>query len=100
VSRPVSTIVQNPGLSVDTIKEYLIYLEMAFLVKPLKSGPRPGPKKCIRRKSFISGTMVIKTLLTGYGDEGSRAENAVFLELQRKNIACGIMRKATGKLIL
>jgi predicted AAA+ superfamily ATPase len=88
------------GLSVDTIKEYLIYLEMAFLVKPLEKWTTSWSEKVYSQKKLYLWDNGIKTLLTGYGDEGSRAENAVFLELQRKNIACGYYAESDRKLIL
>jgi len=78
-----------PGLSVDTIKEYLGYLGMAFLVKPLEKWTTSWSEKVYSQKKFYLWDNGAKTLLTGHGDEGSRAENAVFLELQRNNLSCG-----------
>jgi len=77
------------GLSVDTVKEYLNYLELAFLVMPMEKWTTSYSEKVYaQRKVYLCDTG-IKTLLTGAGDEGGKAENAVFMELQRKKISCG-----------
>ena len=77
------------GLSVDTVKEYVGYLEMAFLVKPLEKWTTSYSERVYSQKKIYLWDNGVKTLLTGCGDEGNRAENAVFLELQRNNISCG-----------
>jgi predicted AAA+ superfamily ATPase len=77
------------GLSVDTVKEYIGYLEMAFLVKPLEKWTTSYSERVYSQKKIYLWDNGVKTLLTGGGDEGNRAENAVFLELQRNNIPCG-----------
>ena len=77
------------GLSVDTVKEYIGYLEMAFLVKPVEKWSTSYAEKVYSQKKIYLWDNGIKTLLTGSGDDGTRAENAVFMELQRKNISCG-----------
>ena len=77
------------GISVDTIKEYIGYLEMAFLVKPVEKWTTSYSERVYSQKKIYLWDNGIRTLLTGYGDEGSRAENAVFMELQRNNISCG-----------
>ncbi len=77
------------GLSVDTVKEYIRYLEMAFLVKPLEKWTTSWSEKVYAQKKIYLWDNGVKTLLTGSGDTGSRAENAVFMELLRNNMACG-----------
>lgn len=77
------------GLSVDTVKEYISYLEMAFLVKPLEKWTTSCSERIYSQKKIYLWDNGVKTLLTGPGDEGSRAENAVFMELQRNGISCG-----------
>ena len=77
------------GLSVDTVKEYIGYLEMAFLVKPVEKWSTSYAEKVYSQKKIYLWDNGIKTLLTGSGDDGTRAENAVFMELQRNNISCG-----------
>jgi len=77
------------GLSVDTVKEYISYLKSAFLVMPMEKWTTSYTEKVYaQRKVYLCDTG-IKTLLTGAGDEGGKAENAVFMELQRKKISCG-----------
>ncbi len=77
------------GLSVDTVKEYIGYLEMAFLVKPVEKWTTSYSERVYSQKKIYLWDNGVKTLLTGCGDDGSRAENAVFMELQRNSISCG-----------
>ena len=77
------------GVSVDTVKEYVGYLETAFLVKTVEKWTSSYSEKVYAPKKIYLWDNGFKTLLTGSGDEGSRAENAVFMELQRNNIPCG-----------
>jgi len=77
------------GLSVDTVKEYLGYLESAFLVMPMEKWTTSYSQKVYAQKKVYLWDTGIKTLLTGTADEGSKAENAVFMELKRKKISCG-----------
>lgn len=77
------------GLSVDTVKEYIRYLEMAFLVKPLEKWTTSWSEKVYAQKKIYLWDNGIKTLLAGSGDTGSRAENAVYMELLRNNMTCG-----------
>ncbi|SPD74299.1 conserved hypothetical protein [uncultured Desulfobacterium sp.] len=77
------------GLSLDTVKEYISYLEAAFLVRPLEKWATSYSEKIYSQRKFYFQDMGVKTLLTGSGDEGNKAENAVFMELKRNNIACG-----------
>jgi predicted AAA+ superfamily ATPase len=77
------------GLSLDTAKEYIRCLETAFLVMPVEKWTTSYSEKVYAQKKIYLWDTGIKTLLTGPGDEGSKAENAVFMELQRKRISCG-----------
>jgi len=77
------------GLSVDTVKEYINYLESAFLVRPVEKWTTSYSEKVYAQKKVYLWDTGIKTLLTGPSDEGNKAENAVFMELQRKRIPCG-----------
>ncbi len=77
------------GLSVDTVKEYVGYLETAFLVKTVEKWTTSYAEKIYAPKKIYLWDNGLKTLLTGSGDEGSKAENAVFMELQRNSIPCG-----------
>lgn len=77
------------GLSVDTVKEYVGYLEMAFLVKSVEKWSTSYSERVYSQKKIYLWDNGVKTLLTGLGDEGSKAENAVFMELQRNGTSCG-----------
>ena len=77
------------GLSLDTVKEYIGYLETAFLIMPLEKWTTSYSEKVYTQKKFYFWDMGVKTLLTGPGDQGNKAENAVYTELKRNNIACG-----------
>jgi len=77
------------GLSLDTVKEYTHYLESAFLVMPVEKWTTSYSEKVYAQKKVYLWDTGIKTLLTGPADEGSKAENAVFMELQRKRVSCG-----------
>jgi len=77
------------GLSVDTVKEYVGYLQSAFLVKSMEKWTPSYSEKVYAQKKIYLLDSGIKTLLTGPGDEGAKAEGAVFLELIRNGIPCG-----------
>jgi predicted AAA+ superfamily ATPase len=62
---------------------------MAFLVKPVEKWTTSYSERVYSQKKIYLWDNGVKTLLTGDGDEGSRAENAVFMELQRNNLFCG-----------
>ena len=77
------------GVSVDTVKDYLGFLELAFLVKPLEKWTTSWTEKVYAQKKIYLWDNGVKTLLTGPGDIGSRAENTVFMELLRHSIPTG-----------
>ncbi len=77
------------GLSVDTVKEYISYLESAFLVALMEKWTTSYTERIYASKKVYLWDTGIKTLLTGIGDMGYKAENAIFMELKKKRIACG-----------
>jgi predicted AAA+ superfamily ATPase len=77
------------GLSVDTVKEYVSYLEAAFLVKSVEKWTTSHTEKIYAQKKIYLWDTGIKTILTGAADLGARAENAVLMELSRKKMALG-----------
>lgn len=77
------------GLSVDTVKEYITYLESAFLVRRMEKWTTSYSEKVYAQRKIYLQDTGIKTLLTGVADMGQKAENAVFGELKRKEISCG-----------
>jgi len=71
-------------VSLDTIKEYLGYFESAYLTASAsKWSPSVTDRIYSTRKFYLLDTG-FKTLLTGKGDKGSKAENAVFLHIMRQ----------------
>ena len=77
------------GLSVDTVKEYVNYLEAAFLVKSVEKWTTSHTEKIYAQKKIYLWDTGIKTILAGAADLGARAENAVLMELSRKKMALG-----------
>ena len=77
------------GLSVDTVKEYIGYLESAFLVMPMGKWTTSYSEKVYAPKKIYLWDTGVKTLFTGEGDKGPKMENAVFMELKRNSMDCG-----------
>lgn len=77
------------GLSVDTVREYIGYFESAFLVKLLEKWTPSYTERVYAAKKVYLLDTGFKTLMTGKGDLGAKAENAVFLHFLRKNERCG-----------
>lgn len=77
------------GLSVDTVKEYIDYLESAFLVTSMEKWTTSYSEKVYASKKVYLWDTGMKTLLTGPADRGNRAENAVFVELKRRKSPTG-----------
>lgn len=86
------------GLSVDTVKEYISYLESAFLVALMGKWTTSHTERVYAQKKVYLWDTGIKTLLTGPGDEGNKAENAVFMELKKRNIPCGYFAESEKEL--
>jgi predicted AAA+ superfamily ATPase len=86
------------GITVDTVKEYMQYLEEAFLIKPLeKWSPSHLDKVYSQRKVYFYDTG-IKTVLTGKGDISAKAENIVFLHLARAKATIGYYAESEREL--
>jgi hypothetical protein len=77
------------GVSVDTIKEYIGYFESAYLVQTMEKWSTSYTNKIYSAKKVYLSDTGIKTLFTGKGDLGLKAENAVFLHLVRNRQSCG-----------
>ncbi|HPN10289.1 MAG TPA: ATP-binding protein, partial [Syntrophales bacterium] len=77
------------GISVDTVKEYIGYFEMAFLIKSVEKWTTSSSEKIYAQKKIYLWDLGVKSLLTGSGDLGSKAENAVLIELLRSGISGG-----------
>jgi len=77
------------GISVDTVKEYIGYFESAFLVKSMEKWTSSYSEKIYASKKIYLLDTGIKNLLTGKGDLGTKAENAVFLHFLKNRKVCG-----------
>lgn len=77
------------GISVDTVKDYIGYFESAFLVKSMEKWTSSYSERIYAAKKIYLLDTGIKTLLTGKGDSGAKAENAVFLHFLRNKKSCG-----------
>lgn len=73
------------SISVDTVKEYIGYLETAFLIKPLEKWTTSYAEKVYAYRKFYFVDTGIKTVITGKGDLGYKAENNVFTHLSKGN---------------
>ncbi len=77
------------GISLDTAKEYVGYLEAVYLSTSLAKWTTSHSERVYAQKKLYLWDLGIKTVCTGTGDEGARAENAVYLELMRQEVAAG-----------
>lgn len=77
------------GISLDTAKEYVGYLEAAYLAASMGKWTTSHSERVYSQKKLYLWDMGIKTVCTGPGDEEARAENAVYLELLRRGIETG-----------
>ena len=72
------------GITVDTVKEYIGYFEMAYLVSTLeKWSDSPNDKIYANRKVYLYDTG-FKTALDSKKDAGAKAENALYIYLRKK----------------
>ncbi len=71
-------------LSMDTAKEYTSYFENSFLVGKLEQWSTSPNKRAYGPKKIYLLDNGMKTLLTGEGDWGVKAEQAVFWKLRQK----------------
>jgi len=75
--------------TVDTVKEYTSYLESAFLVKSMEKYSTSHTERIYSQKKIYLMDTGVKTLLTGAGDTGAKAENAVYIKLLTHKTTCG-----------
>jgi predicted AAA+ superfamily ATPase len=71
------------GIDADTVKEYIGFMESAFLVKLLAKWTTSHSERAYAPKKVYLVDTGVKSSLTGKGDMGFKAENAVFMELLR-----------------
>jgi predicted AAA+ superfamily ATPase len=84
-------------LSADSVKDYLGYLEEAWLVKILERWSADGQERMLAPKKIYLGDNGLRTILSGDMASAARAENAVFLELRRQGVACGYDGQGEGE---
>ena len=71
------------GLTPDTVKQYVGYLEETYLVRTIPKHARSLNERVYSPKKVYMTDVGIKTVLTGFKDKGALAENLVFLKLDR-----------------
>ena len=71
------------------MKEYVGYLESAFLVKPMEKWSSSHKDRIYAQKKIYFHDTGVKTLLTGKKDFGFKVENAVFMDFVKSGIPCG-----------
>jgi predicted AAA+ superfamily ATPase len=77
------------GVAVDTVKDYLSYLAEAYLVGALEKWTTSHIERVYaQRKVYLLDTG-LKSVLTGKGDLGAKAEAVVFADFVRRGFPCG-----------
>jgi len=77
------------GVSLETVRDYVAYLESAFLVARLEKWSDSLSDRTYAAKKIYVLDNGVKTLITGLGDDGAKAEAAVFVELRKSGVECG-----------
>ena len=86
------------GVSVDTVKKYIEYLESAFLVKKMAKWSTSHRQRVYAQKKVYLLDTGLKTLLTGEQDLGFKAENAVFVHFLRRGQEVGYFAESQREL--
>lgn len=76
-------------ISLDTVREYVGYLETAFLVKVMGKWSTSYTERVYASRKIYFVDTGFKSLLTGKEDLGTKAENAVFTHFLREGRPCG-----------
>ncbi len=77
------------GVSVETVREYISHFAQAFLVQTLEKWTSSYTERVhAPRKVYLLDTGV-KSLFTGAGDLGAKAETAVFGDFLQRGLSCG-----------
>jgi hypothetical protein len=77
------------GVALETVKEYSSHLKTAFLIESLEKWTTSHIEKAYAQRKIYFLDTGIKSLLTGKGDLGAKAENAVFMHLLRHGKEAG-----------
>ena len=86
------------GVSVDTVKKYIEYLESAFLVKKMTKWSTSHRQRVYAQKKIYLLDTGLKTLLTGEQDLGFKAENAIFAHFLRTGQEVGYFAESQKEL--
>lgn len=79
------------GISVDTVKDYVSYFEASFLIGKLEQWINSYSKRTYGPKKIYPLDTGLKTLMTGEGDWGAKAETLVFWKLKKKGAKLGFL---------
>ena len=77
------------GVTVDTVKDYLSYLGEAYLVRALEKWTTSYTERVYAQRKIYLLDTGFKSLLTGKGDLGAKAETAVFVDFVRRGVSAG-----------
>lgn len=72
------------GLTPDTVKQYVDYLEETYLVRTVPRYARSMNERIYSPKKVYMADTGLKTVLTGAKETGPLAENLVFLQLEKR----------------
>ncbi|PIZ16278.1 hypothetical protein COY52_07490 [Candidatus Desantisbacteria bacterium CG_4_10_14_0_8_um_filter_48_22] len=77
------------GISLDTVKEYIAYLESSFLIKSVEKWSASYTDRIYSTKKIYFIDTGLQSLFTGRSSLGAKAENAVLMHFLRKGEQCG-----------
>jgi predicted AAA+ superfamily ATPase len=77
------------GITVDTVKDYLSHLNQAYIVQALEKWTTSHTERVYAQRKVYFLDTGFKSALTGTGDLGAKAENAVFADLVRRGVSSG-----------
>jgi len=84
-----SRLARALGIGPDTVKEYVAQLTAVYLVSPLEKWTTSHTERLYAPRKVYFLDTGFKSLLTGKGDLGAKAENAVFADLLRRGARVG-----------
>lgn len=77
------------GLAVHTVKDYVSYLSHAYLIAALEKWTTSYTERVYAQRKVYFVDTGFKSLLTGSGDLGAKAEDAVFVDFLRRGVTPG-----------
>lgn len=83
------------GISVDTVKDYIGYFEMAYMMSVLeKWSDSPNDRIYANKKIYLYDTG-FKTVIDPKKDVGVKAENALYIHLRKKGVRMGYFAESS-----